>query len=129
MPEQSSIVIVEPTSASRQRSMKRWLKDFSDFFFVKGNVLALAIAVVVGDQVSAITKSLSADLLMPLINPFIPQGSFKDLAIPYFGGPIAIGNLLDTFLSAFLVAWALFMIIQAMKRIERIGRREDTPAD
>ena len=61
--------------------MKRWLKEFSDFFFVKGNVLALAIAVVVGDQVSAITKSLSSDLLMPLINPFIPSGSFKDLAI------------------------------------------------
>ncbi len=109
--------------------MKRWLKEFSDFFFVKGNVLALAIAVVVGDQVSAITKSLSSDLLMPLINPFIPSGSFKDLSIPYFGGPIAIGKLLDTFLSALLVAWALFMIIQAMKRIERIGHHENTPAD
>lgn len=109
--------------------MKRWLKEFSNFFFVKGNVLSLAIAVVVGDQASAITKSLSSDLLMPLINPFIPQGSFKDLAIPYFGGPIAIGKLLDTFLSAFLVAWALFMLIQAMQRVERMSHREETPTD
>ena len=120
-----SVVMVKQSQASREGSVKRWLKEFSDFFFVKGNVLALAIAVVVGDQVSAITKSLSTDLLMPLINPFIPQGSFKDLVIPYFGGPIAIGKLLDTFLSAFLVAWALFLIIQAMKRIERMGHRDE----
>jgi len=125
LPDPVSVVMVKPSQASREGSMKRWLKEFSDFFFVKGNVLALAIAVVVGDQVSAITKSLSTDLLMPLINPFIPQGSFKDLVIPYFGGPIAIGKLLDTFLSAFLVAWALFLIIQAMKRIERMGHRDE----
>ena len=109
--------------------MKRLIKEFTDFFFTKGNVLALAIAVVVGDQVSAITKSLSTDLLMPLINPFIPHGSYKDLAIPYFGGPIAIGKVLDTFVSAMLVAWALFIIIKAMKRFERISQQDNTSAN
>ena len=55
--------------------MKRLLKEFTEFFFTKGNVLTLAIAVVVGNQVSAITKSLSTGLLMPLINPLVPHGS------------------------------------------------------
>ena len=39
-------------------------------------------------------------------------------AITYFGGPIAIGKVLDTFVSAMLVAWALFIIIQTMKDLE-----------
>ena len=115
--------------ASTQDPMKRLIKEFTDFFFTKGNVLALAIAVVVGEQVSAITKSLSKDLLMPLINPLIPHGSYKDLAIPYFGGPIAIGQVLDTFVSALLVAWALFFLMQAIKRVERLSQRDNTSAE
>ena len=50
-------------------------------------------------------------------------------AITYFGGPIAIGKVLDIFVSSMLVAWALFIIIQAMKRFERISQRDNTPAD
>ena len=118
---------VEANSASTQDPMKRLIKEFTDFFFTKGNVLPLAIAVVVGDQASAITKSLSKDLLMPLINPLIPHGSYKDLAIPYFGGAIEVGKMLDTVIEALLVAWALFVILQAVKRVERIGKHEQHP--
>ena len=127
--DKTPIVTLGANSASTQDPMKRLIKEFTDFFFTKGNVLALAIAVVVGEQVSAITKSLSKDLLMPLINPLIPHGSYKDLAIPYFGGPIAIGQVLDTFVSALLVAWALFFIMQAVKRVERLSQRDNIPAD
>ena len=129
MPEKGLIVNVGPKRASKQNAMKRLIKEFTDFFFTKGNVLALAIAVVVGDQASAITKSLSKDLLMPLINPLIPHGSYKDLVIPYFGGPIAIGQVLDTIVSALLVAWVLFIMMKAVKRVERLSQRDNTPAD
>ena len=129
MPDKTPIVTLGANLASTQDPMKRLIKEFTDFFFTKGNVLALAIAVVVGEQVSAITKSLSKDLLMPLINPLIPHGSYKDLAIPYFGGPIAIGQVLDTFVSALLVAWALFFLMQAIKRVERLSQRDNTSAE
>ena len=129
LPHEALIVTVGANSSSTQDAMKRLIKEFSDFFFTKGNVLPLAIAVVVGDQASAITKSLSKDLLMPLINPLIPHGSYKDLVIPYFGGPIAIGQVLDTFVSALLVAWVLFLMMKAVKRVERLSQRDNTPAD
>ena len=129
LPDVAPIVNVEANSASTQDTMKRLIKEFNDFFFTKGNVLPLAIAVVVGDQASAITKSLSKDLLMPLINPLIPHGSYKDLVIPYFGGPIAIGQVLDTLVSALLVAWVLFIMMKAVKRAERLSQRDNTPAD
>ena len=105
--------------------MSRWWKEFKEFFFSKGNALSLAIALVVGQQFTKIVDSLSRDLLLPLLNPFIPHGSYKDLAIPYFGGAIEVGKLLDTFVEGMLVAWALFVILQAVKRVERIGNNQN----
>lgn len=107
--------------------MSSWWKEFKSFFFSKGNALSLAIALVVGQQFTKIVDSLSRDLLLPLLNPFIPHGSYKDLVIPYFGGSIEVGKLLDTVLEAFLVSWALFVILQAVKRVERIGKDEQNP--
>jgi large conductance mechanosensitive channel len=56
---------------------------------------------------------------MPLLNPLVPKGSFEDLKIDYFGGDIEIGKLFDTIIEALLVAWMLFLILKAIKRIER----------
>ena len=56
---------------------------------------------------------------MPLLNPLVPKGSFQDLKIDYFGGAIEIGKLVDTIVEAILVAWMLFLILKAVKRIER----------
>ena len=61
---------------------------------------------------------------MPLLNPLVSSGSFKELKIAYFGGAIEVGNLIDTVIEALLVAWILFLIVKAMKRMER-----QTPAD
>ena len=57
---------------------------------------------------------------MPLLNPLVSSGSFKELKIAYFCGAIEVGNLIE----ALLVAWILFLIVKAIKRIER-----QTPAD
>ena len=99
--------------------LQRWRKEFVEFFFTKGSALTVAIAFVVGQQFTRIVDSLTKDLLMPLLNPLVPRGNFKDLKIDYFGGAIEIGNLIDTVIEALLVAWMLFMIFKAIKRIER----------
>ena len=54
----------------------------------------------------------------------VSSGSFKELKIAYFGGAIEVGNLIDTVIEALMVAWILFLIVKAMKRMER-----QTPAD
>ena len=103
---------------------QRWAREFRDFFFTKGNALHLAIAVVVGRQFQAIVDVLTKDLLMPLINPFVPQGSWKDMDIPYFGGAIHIGLLLDVAINSLITAWALFLLFKAIKRIEQAGEQK-----
>ena len=105
--------------------IRRWWKEYVDFFFTKGNALNIAIAFIVGQQFTKIADGLSKDLLMPLINPLIPHGSYKDLTIDYFGGEIAIGRLLDTTVEALLVGWSLFIVMKAIKRIERLAETTD----
>ena len=103
---------------------QRWRREFIEFFFTKGNALSIAIAFIVGQQFTRIVDSITKDLLMPLLNPLVSSGSFKELKIAYFGGAIEVGNLIDTVIEALLVAWILFLIVKAMKRMER-----QTPAD
>ena len=98
---------------------QRWAREFREFFFTKGNALYLAIAVVVGRQFQEIVDALTEDLLMPLLNPLIPKGDWKDLDIPYFGGPIHVGLLIDVTINSLITAWALFVLFKAIKRMER----------
>ena len=109
--------------------IKRWWKEYVEFFFTKGNALNVAIAFVVAQQFTKIAEGISKDLLMPLINPLIPHGSYKDLAINYFGGEIFIGKFLDTVVEALLIGWALFVIMKSVRRIERFSSEPDTAED
>ena len=107
---------------------QRWRREFIEFFFTKGSALTVAIAFIVGQQFTRIVDSVTKDLLMPLLNPFVPKGSFEDLKINYFGGAIEIGNLIDTVIEAILVAWMLFIILKTIKRVERQTSSGDTEA-
>lgn len=99
--------------------LRRWLREFTEFFFQKGNALNLAIAVVVGTQFQQIVDAISKDLLMPLLNPLVRGGDWQNLVIPYYGGDLAIGKILDVILNSLIVGWALFFIIKAINRSQR----------
>ena len=82
------------------------------------------MAFIVGQEFTIIVNSITKDLLTPLLDSLVSSGSFKELEIAYFGGAIEVGNLIDTVIEALLVAWILFLILKAMKRMER-----QTPAN
>ena len=100
---------------------RRWLREFKEFFFSKGNALNLAIAVVVGTQFQQIVNAISKDLLMPLLNPLVRGGTWQSLAIPYFDGELAIGQILDVVINSLIVAWVLFLIIKVINRTEKLA--------
>ena len=102
-------------------SAGRWLREFKEFFFSKGNALNLAIAVVVGTQFQQIVDAISKDLLMPLLNPLVRGGTWQSLAIPYFDGELAIGRILDVVINSLLVGWSLFLIIKVINRSEKLA--------
>ncbi len=102
-------------------STRRWLREFNEFFFSKGNALNLAIAVVVGTQFQQIVNAISKDLLMPMLNPLVRGGTWQSLAIPYFDGELAIGQILDVVINSLIVAWVLFLIIKVINRSEKLA--------
>ena len=109
--------------------LQHWLREFSKFMFSKGNALDLAIGVVVGTQFQQIVNALTNDLLMPLINPFVPKGDWKDLILPYFGGEIAVGKLLDVTLNSLVVGWALFFLFKTIKRLEHMTSHQNSESE
>ena len=116
-------------------AFRRWLREFTDFFFQKGNALNLAIAVVVGTQFQQIVDSLTKDLLMPLLNPLVRNGGWEKWVIPYAGGDLLIGHAMNVLLNSLIVGWALFVIVKAINRSQRLATsgldhlRTDQPSD
>ena len=102
-------------------AFRRWFREFTEFFFQKGNALNLAIAVVVGTQFQQIVDALTKDLLMPLLNPLIRNGGWEKWVIPFAGGELLIGHAMNVLLNSLIVGWALFVIVKAINRSQRLA--------
>ena len=91
---------------------------FNEFrnFAIKGNVIDLAIGVIIGAAFSKIITSVVDDIIIPLINPVMPKGNWQQLVI-YPG--IKLGNFLAVVLNFVIVALVLFLIVKAVNRIRR----------
>lgn len=88
-------------------------KGFKDFV-LRGNVLDLAIAVVIGAAFGAVVTSLVADVITPLIGAVVGNPDFSAIKL----GPILIGNFINALLSFLIVAAALyFLVVAPMNRL------------
>ena len=103
--------------------VKRWFREFTDFFFQKANALNLAIAVVVGTQFQQVVDALTQDLLMPLLNPLIRNGGWEEWVLPYAGGELLLGKAMNVLLNSLIVGWVLFLIVKAINRSQRLTSR------
>jgi large conductance mechanosensitive channel len=85
------------------------LKDFKAFI-LRGNVVDLAIAVVIGAAFGTVVETFVSGILTPLIA--IPgETNFGDLSFEIGGGTFAYGAVLDALLAFLLVAWAVFFFV------------------
>ncbi|CAD7796452.1 Large-conductance mechanosensitive channel [Chryseobacterium aquaeductus] len=99
-----------------------FVKDFKDFAF-KGNVVDLAIGVIIGAAFSAIVKSFVDDIITPLLlNPALEKANVKNIAELSWNG-VKYGNFLSSVISFVIVAFVLFMLI---KGIASLSKKEDT---
>ena len=110
------------------------LKEFRDFA-MKGNVVDLAVAVIIGAAFGAIVNSLVADIIMPLIgaitggldfsNYFLPLSSKVDPHVANLadakkqGAVLAWGNFLTLTLNFLIIAFVLFIVIRLMSQLMR----------
>jgi large conductance mechanosensitive channel len=104
-----------------------FLSEFKAFA-MKGNVMDLAVGVVIGGAFGGIVKSLVDDIITPaILTPALQAAHLADLSqlvIP--GTAIKYGNFLSQILSFLLVAFALFVLIKAMNAAKK--KEEEAPA-
>jgi large conductance mechanosensitive channel len=93
-------------------------KEFKEFAF-KGNVIELAVAVILGIAFGAVVASFVGDILMNLIAAVIGQPDFSQLSFTVNDAEVRYGAFLNALINFLLVALALFFVIKAMNRASR----------
>ena len=104
---------------------------FAEFreFVSRGNVLDMAVGLIVGSAFTAIVNSLVDDILMPVIGTVLVGINFSSLGItiPWGNHPfIAIGSFLNTIITFLLTALCVFLIVKTMNMFRR--KQEEKPA-
>jgi large conductance mechanosensitive channel len=108
-----------------------FLKDFQEFA-LKGNVVDLAVAVIIGGAFGKIVSSFVEDIIMPFINPIMALAG-KDWRTLTIGPGIAVGKFLSSVVDFAIIAFVLFLAIQAIQKFKRKeeveAAEEAVPAD
>ncbi|CAG7655778.1 large conductance mechanosensitive channel protein MscL [Paenibacillus allorhizosphaerae] len=101
-------------------------KEFKAFA-LKGNVLDLAIGVIIGAAFGKIVSSLVNDVLMPLLGLLLGGLNLSGLHLPLGGAILKYGVFLQTVLDFFIVAFSIFLFIKALSKFKR--KEEDKPSE
>jgi len=99
-------------------------KEFREFA-VKGNVMDLAVGVIVGAAFGKIVSSLVEDVVMPVVGTLLGGLDFSGLAVKIGSATLKYGKFLQTCVDFLIIAWAIFIIV---KLINRLKREEEKPA-
>lgn len=98
--------------------VKNFIKEFEEFA-VKGNVLDLAVGVIIGGAFGKIVSSLVADILTPTIGLLVGGINFTDLSLAFGSAKITYGNFLQSIFDFLIVAFSIFVFIRMINRFKR----------
>ena len=107
------------------------LKEFKEFV-MRGNVLDLAVAVIIGGAFGKIISSLVNDVLMPLIGLILGGVNFSELAFTVGDAVIAWGAFVQAIIDFLIIAFVIFLIVKsanAVKKEEPVPPAEPTTKD
>ena len=130
-----------------------WWDEFTAFA-IKGNAMALAVGTIIGGAFSTITKSLTDDIIMPIVNIFLGGADFSDIKIalprmpwvaPTYetivdasgaeivqevGNYLTIGNFLSAIINFLILALVVFFLVKGLNKMAAIGKKkEEAPAE
>lgn len=103
------------------------LKDFQEFL-KRGNVVDLAVAVVIGAAFGAIVTSLVNDLVMPLIGIILGNISFTGLIFQVGDAQVKYGNFIQTLVNFLIIALVIFIIVRAYENLRQRSAKPAPPA-
>ena len=125
-----------------------WLEDFKAFA-VKGNAMALAVGTIIGGAFSTITKSLTNDLIMPIVNIFLGGADFTDAKIRLPRMPwveptfetivneegeeivqevynyLTYGNFISAVINFLILALVVFWLVRLITKLSELGKKKE----
>lgn len=96
-------------------------------FITRGNVLDLAVGIIVGGAFTAIVTSLVNDILMPFIGTIMGGVNFSALSITYKGASIGYGAFIQAIINFLLIALTVFLLVKAINKISRKKEEKKEP--
>ena len=135
--------------SKKNKDKKSLWKEFTEFA-VKGNAMALAVGTIIGGAFSTITKSLTNDLIMPVVNIFLGGTDFSELKIelprlvpvyedvlneagevigqvevPHY---LTYGNFISAVINFLILAVVVFFIVKGLNKLSEIGKKKEEEA-
>ena len=132
---------------SKKNKKSLW-KEFTEFA-IKGNAMALAVGTIIGAAFSTITKSLTEDVIMPLVNIFLGGTDFSDIKVKLPRMPwvpekyelvvneageevsqlvenyLTVGNFLSAIINFFILAFVVFFIVKGLNKLTEMGKKKE----
>ena len=128
-----------------------WWDEFLAFA-VKGNAMALAVGTIIGAGFNTITKSLTDDIIMPIVNIFLGGADFSDVKIPLPRMPwveptyetiidaagaeivqevqnfLTVGNFLSAVINFGILALVVFWLVRGLNKLTELGKKKEEEA-
>lgn len=108
--------------------MKKFMNEFKEFA-MRGNVMDMAVGMIIGAAFTAIVTSLVDDLLSPVLGLLV-QVDFNDLSVRIGEVDFRYGAFIMAVINFIIVAFALFLIVKGLNKMADLGRKpkEEAPA-
>ena len=107
--------------------MKKMVQEFKTFIS-RGNVVDLAVGVVVGGAFSKIVTSLVDNIIMPIVGIIIGGIDFTDLSLTIFGVQIQFGLFLQNVVDFLIIAFCIFMVIKLINKFTKKEEKKEEEA-
>ncbi len=128
-----------------KKKMTSFWEEFKAFA-IKGNAMALAVGTIIGAAFSTITKSLTDDIIMPIVSIFLGGIDFSELklVLPRLWGDPTLdeagneilntlnwGNFISAVINFFILAFVVFMLVKGLNKLSELGKKkeEEAPAE
>ena len=113
--------------------MRNLIEEFKTFA-VKGNVIDLAVAVVIGAAFGKIVSSLVDNIVMPLVGVFLGGINFSNLSFSVDNAVVTYGVFMQSIVDFLIVAFVIFLVVKAINKASKLGddeepEQEDKPAE
>ena len=107
--------------------MKKFMEEFKTFA-LKGNVVDMAIGVIIGGAFTSIVNSLVNDIFTPLIGVITGGWDFSNMVITVGTANVMVGSFINAVISFLIVALCLFSLVKAMNKLIKKKEAEPAPA-